>query len=134
MIEIGKVAAPLHWDHWQTAKAMLTPALDRSDEAWPDVESELSADTMQLAAVVDGQRLLAVVVTRSALTIRGEVLELYLCGGIEMRRWLSPFAEWLKRAARDAGMIGVRIIGRLGWERALKDNGFVVTAIVLEAA
>jgi hypothetical protein len=62
-------------------------------------------------------------------TNTGRVCVLTACGGTDMRRWLS-LLETIEAYARDEGCARLRIFGRKGWARVLKD--YRVTNIVLE--
>lgn len=133
-LQIGFIASPLEWAGWPVARAALDPAIQIADEAWPEVETALAADDMQLVVVTKGGDPVSYVLTRSAQTKRGEVLEVYACGGSRMNEWLGDAMTLLQASARDAGFVAVRVIGRLGWERALAGNGFRRAAVMLEAA
>lgn len=131
-LQIGYIENPLSWDGWPRARVALTPAIERTDEAWTDVEASLASDDMQLIVALKGGDPVSYALTRSALTKRGEVLEVYACGGSRMNEWAKEAMSAIQAGAKAAGMVGVRVFGRDGWERILRDNGFKRSSIVLE--
>lgn len=54
----------------------------------------------------------------------GPALSVVALGGHYMPRWLPAFVEFLKALARDQGCTRVLAIGRNGWVKALKREGF----------
>ena len=131
---IGRIGAPLAWSRWAEAKAFLTPALDRSDEEWPEVEAALSTDSMQLWVVLDGDAMKAATVTRIAQTKRGEVVEVYLVGGAGMEEWLAPLNDEIEAQAREIGCVALRSYGRKGWTPSLTRLGWREIATAFEKA
>ena len=131
---IGRIGAPLAWSRWAEAKAFLMPALDRSDEEWPEVEAALSTDSMQLWVVLDGDAMKAATVTRIAQTKRGEVVENFLVGGAGMEDWLAPLNDEIAKQAKEIGCVAMRAYGREGWKPSLKALGWKVCAVAYEKA
>jgi len=121
---IGMIADPLSWDRWPEAKALLTPALDESDEDWPGVESDLSTECAQLWAVLNGGTLMAAAITRMVLTKGGEVAEVFLVGGHGFREWIGPLHDVIARSAQEVGCVGMRAYGRAGWMPSLRALGW----------
>lgn len=131
-LQIGYIDQPLTWAGWPMARAALTPAIDIADETWLEVETALASDHMQLVVALKGGDPVSYALTRSALTKRGEILEVYACGGSRMREWAVEAMAAIQAAAKVAGMAGVRVLGRPGWERILSKNGFARCSTVLE--
>lgn len=131
-LQIGYIRQPLEWEGWQRARAALNPAIELADEAWPEVEAALASDHMQLIVALKGGDPVSYALTRSAMTKRGEILEIYACGGSRMREWASEAMAMIQKAAQSSNMIGVRVFGRSGWERVLSKNGFRRSSTVLE--
>jgi hypothetical protein len=131
---IGMIHAPLGWELWPSAKAMLHPALMLGDEDWPEVERDLSTNAMQLWAVMEGGDLLAAAVTRVAQARDGKVAEVYLIGGADSRDWLGPLNDQIEESARDIGCIAMRAYGREGWKRQLGAMGWKVRTVAFELA
>ncbi len=76
---------------------------------WPDIEG--------------------VAVTQIGRTEKSKVCTIIACGGRHMSRWLSAIAP-IEQYAREQGCDVVRILGRKGWLRALKD--YRAPKVVLE--
>ena len=131
-LEIGMVADPLSSMFWPEAKAALHPALMQSDEDWPEVERDLSANDNQLWIVRHGSGILAAAVTRIAKTRGGEVVEVYLVGGADYLRWIAALHDAIEKAARSINCIGMRAYGRRGWERSLSKLGWQSKAVTYE--
>jgi hypothetical protein len=132
---IGMIHSPVTWEHWPTAKAMLHPALMRSDEDWPAVERDLQSNANQLWVVMEGGgQLLAVATTRIALARGGEVAEIYLVGGSDLERWIAELDATIAASAREIGCIAMRAYGREGWRKSLGALGWRVKAVAYEKA
>lgn len=129
---IGMIRAPLTWEHWPAAKALLHPALELSDEDWPAVERDLTNNDNQLWAVMEGGDLLAAAVTRVALARNGEVAEVYLIGGADFPRWIGELDATIAASAHAIGCVAVRAYGREGWKKPLAALGWKAKAISYE--
>jgi hypothetical protein len=77
----------------------------------------------------DGQAIKAAATTSLIKTDRDKVCILTACGGSAMRDWL-PLRTKIEAYARAEGCSRVRIYGRKGWARVLKD--YQVEHIILE--
>lgn len=131
---IGMIHAPLSWEHWPAARAFLDPALMRSDEDWPQVERDLTSNANQLWAVMEGGDLLAVAVTRVALSRGGEVAEVYLIGGHDFEMWIGALDAQIEASAREIGCFAMRAYGREGWRKTLAGLGWKARAVAYEKA
>jgi hypothetical protein len=116
-------------------------------EVWPHVEPLLrrAIERAGLASFVDierdilhggallwlawSDRIEAAASTALQCTDAGLVCVITACGGVDRRRWL-PLLAGIEQYARAEGCARVRIVGRRGWQRALK--GYGLKAIVLE--
>lgn len=132
-LEIGYIENPLHWQGWPNARAMLDEAVRRSDDTWDYVEDELAADRMRLVVIQPkGGDPVAAGVVRSALTPRGEMLEISLAGGSDHRAWADFGLRALYEGAKQSGMAGVRLLGRPGWQKVFPEMR--VSYVALEMA
>ncbi|ODU22780.1 MAG: hypothetical protein ABS87_01020 [Sphingomonas sp. SCN 67-18] len=131
-LEIGMVADPLSWSLWPQAKAMLDPALARSDEDWPQVAPALVRNDMQLWAVLERGSLLAAAVTRVVVWGSREAAEIYLVGGENQRRWIRQLNDTIAASAKDIGCVVMRAYGRLGWRDILGALGWKIKVVVYE--
>lgn len=133
-LEISMVLSPLEWERWGEARALLHPALLLSDDNWPDVEKALHADERQLWVVLRGDELMAAALTHLAATREGDICEIHEIGGRDFRLWVKPLSEAIGEAAKKAGCIAMRAIGRFGWREILSENGWKPSYQVYEKA
>lgn len=131
-LTIGMIRDPLSWVHWPIAKAFLHHALMQGDEDWPEVEAALSNNEQQLWAVMDGNAVIAAAVTRIALTRGGEVVEVYLVGGDDFRRWIAALNDTIEVSAREIGCVAMRAYGRMGWLKTLGRLGWKAKTLAFE--
>ena len=71
----------------------------------------------------------AAVVTEVAESIAGRILCIVACGGRDRAEWL-PLLKLIEDYGGEKGCARVRIYGRKGWARVLRD--YAVTRLILE--
>lgn len=81
-----------------------------------------------LAVEVDGKGLLVVEI----LERENRVLNVVVCAGWQMPRWIARAVGFLRSMAADQGCPKIRVQGRPGWVRVLSGFGFVRRATILE--
>lgn len=84
-----------------------------------DIRSDLKAGTKQLWGLQCGPSIVGVVVTRVAQSPRGSVCEIYIACG-ESHGGLFLVLDEIERWAKSVGCSRVRLSGRKGWLRVLK--------------
>lgn len=84
------------------------------------IEQDVLAGKALLWIGWDGWEIVAAVVTQLVETDADKVCTIVACGGFGMRDWL-PLIDRLEQYARDEGCGVMRIFGRKGWARVLKD-------------
>lgn len=131
---IGRIGNPLSWDRWPEARALLLPAIERSDENPEAVEAGLADEKLQLWCVLEGEAMRAATVTHIANTKRGEVVEVYLVGGAGMEAWIAPLNDEIEAQSREIGCVALRAYGRKGWRDPLAELGWKSTAVIYEKA
>lgn len=101
----------------QLSKALeyLAPALNRGGYTWNECARLIDSGHAQLWMSDE-----AALVSRRD----GDTLELWLCGGRVVNA-SDRFLEVIEQAAKEAGMQWMRVTGRRGWERHLKQFGWV---------
>lgn len=123
---------------------------DRVAELWPHVEPYLRRATARarshdiaalrrkldegqalLWLVWDGERIAATVATSISVVNGRKQCVIVACAGEYLDAWFPHF-ERLEQYARDEGCDTVVVIGRLGWQRKLKD--YRPVAVTLEKA
>lgn len=101
----------------QLSKALeyLAPALNRGGYTWNECARLIDSGHAQLWMSDE-----AALVSRRD----GDTLELWLCGGRVVNA-SDRFLEVIEQAAKEAGMQWMRLTGRKGWDRHLKQFGWV---------
>jgi hypothetical protein len=113
-------------EHWPAVRDMLMPAIDLAgeyDEA--EVVRQIETTEAQLWLVGDGQ---AAVVTSISTRATGKVCLIWLLGGRDPKAWIDGI-ETIESAAREAGCVGMEIVGRAGWTRLLPEYRQIAVVI-----
>ncbi len=122
-------------DLWPTVAPLLEPAL---------VYAGGRIDLVSVKEWLDDQRYLLWVAypedkiirvafaTREARYPRRSMLVIDVCGGSDMRGWVSDATRIFQSFARDRGFDGVEMFGRRGWTGALKPHGWSETTVLCE--
>jgi hypothetical protein len=106
---------------WPYAEDLVEQAIDRCGLSSRAVVRDRVMDGRALLwLVTDGAYLRAVVVTTLAVTESRTVCEIVACAGERMSEWLH-LLEGIEKYARTMNCKSVRVMGRKGWARALKD-------------
>jgi hypothetical protein len=97
-----------------------------------DMLRDIAAERAQLWAIEDDAgEATALLVTRLVQYARCSSLEIHLCGGRSIERWLGMLPE-LEQHARNLGCRFVELCGRRGWERILPEYAFRGVALAKE--
>lgn len=51
------------------------------------------------------------------------VCDIFLLGGVEHKKWLGPLEDFIAAWAKAQGCHSMQLVGRPGWEKALKNWG-----------
>lgn len=105
---------------WPQAKDLIRAAIEQTDlSEFADIEYDvLNGDQFLWLAISDHIEAAA---TTHLIKTRGKpVLIITACSGHQRERWL-PLLSRIEHYARAEGARCVRLYGRKGWERALKD-------------
>ena len=73
-----------------------------------------------------------VVVTQFTVYPRKKVFTILLCCGDHLNKWYAPLFEMLYEVATYNNCNLAEVLGRKGWIRKLKDNGFKQTMWIVE--
>lgn len=105
---------------WPQARDLIRAAIEHTDlSEFSEIEADvLNGDQLLWLAISD--RIEAAATTHLIKTRGKPVLIITACSGYQMERWL-PLLTRIEHYARAEGARCVRIYGRKGWERALKD-------------
>lgn len=82
----------------------------------------------------DPAQIRAAFVTREAVYPKRKLLAVGLAGGDGMTEWLPTVVDTFRRYARDAGLDGVEMAGRVGWTKPLKALGWTGDIVLLEVS
>ena len=73
-----------------------------------------------------------VVVTQFTVYPKKKVFTILLCCGDNLNQWYDPMFSLLYTVASDNNCDLAEVLGRKGWVRKLKDNGFKQTMWIVE--
>jgi len=112
-------------------RPLLESAARRSRETSVEaIEQDLAAGRALLWIAWGAERrIVAVLVTQLVRTAAGLVCVLVSCAGGEHRRWVGLLRD-IERYAADEECVAMRIYGRKGWARVLKD--YRTARVILE--
>lgn len=94
-----------------------------------DLLGALASRRMLLWLIWDGSRIVGAVVTEISETITGRVCVLVAMGGERRDRWLHLLGQ-IEDYAMQENCRAVRLYGRKGWKRVLRD--YRETRIIME--
>jgi len=115
---------------WECVKHWIRRAMERGDlGTFDEVEEIVMGGQALLWLVWNAPEIQGAAVTQIVTTQNSRVCVIVACGGENMRLWL-PLVERIENYARDEGCDAVRILGRKGWMRVLKD--YRAPAVILE--
>ena len=104
--------------------------MERGDlGTFDEIEDDVMAGHALLWLVWSAPEIKGAAVTQIVATQISRVCVIVACGGENMRLWL-PLIGKIENYARDEGCDAVRILGRKGWMRVLKD--YSAPAVILE--
>lgn len=115
---------------WPYVAHLLRAAILRTGLSdWQEIEDSVLDGDALLWFAWDGHKIIAAASTSLSKPNGRLICTLTACGGENMKQWF-PLLEKIEAYARDEGCDCVRVYGRKGWLRALKD--YQMTNVVLE--
>lgn len=116
------VAPGMVWRVWHQAKPLISQALRRGGVGtrFSLVEQGVLSGQMLLWLAWDGSRIRAVIVTQLLEENDKRLCMIVACGGKQIYGWFHLLAD-IENYARDEKCSAVRIMGRYGWRRLLKE-------------
>tara|TARA_R110000803_G_scaffold127054_2_gene194583 strand:- start:378 stop:815 length:438 start_codon:yes stop_codon:yes gene_type:complete len=99
-----------------------------------DIHYKIMNKNMLLLNITEGKDMTVAAVTLEMTTFPSgkKVLTIVTCGGSDMHLWLDKMLETSEGIAADAGCEDVYVVGRGGWQRQLKSNGYGLVHTVLK--
>ncbi|MEW8073595.1 MAG: hypothetical protein AB2826_24550 [Candidatus Thiodiazotropha sp.] len=95
------------------------------------VYKSLEDKTMQLMLVLEGTAIKATAITEFEPDGENKVLRVVTLQGEEMNHWLDDFVAAIDKYAKSENCSHVEIIGRKGWQKIFKQNGFQTEAVII---
>lgn len=115
---------------WQHVSGMVESAMRRGDCGdYDTVKDAIHEARMLLWIVWDGSAIIASVVTEIGGINGRKICTIVACGGVRLERFISLISG-IEKYAADEGCSAVRIIGRHGWRRVLRD--YYIRGVQLE--
>lgn len=115
---------------WPHVEPLLKTAMLRAGEmTMADMLARLQDRRLLLWLVWDGTEIVSALVTELAETISGKVCVIVAMGGKGRERWLHLTSQ-LEEFARAEGCRAMRLYGRRGWKRVMRD--YRETRVILE--
>lgn len=116
---------------WPKARGLIRAAIEKTNLSdYDDIETDVMSGDQLLWLAWSGQ-IEAAATTHLIKTAGKPVLIITACSGHNRERWLPLLAQ-IEDYARKEGASCVRLYGRKGWERALKD--YRVEHVIMEKA
>ncbi len=114
-------------EFWPHAKGLIRAAIEATDISdFADIERQVLNGGQLLWLAWSGK-----IEAAATTQIIGRVCTLVACSGHNRERW-QPLMDKIEQYAMDEGCSTLRIYGRRGWERVLKD--YRVEYVILEKA
>ena len=115
---------------WECVKHWIKRAMERGDlGTFDEGEDDVVSGQALLWLVWSAPEIRGAAVTQIVCTQKSRVCVIVACGGKGVQLWL-PLIEKIENYARNEGCDAVRVLGRKGWARVLKD--YSVPAVILE--
>lgn len=114
---------------WSHVRDKIRAAVEKTGlSSFADIEADVLAG-MQLCWVASENNEILAVATTQLVKPFEKVCILTACAGYDRDRWLPLFAH-IEQYAKDEGCSKMRIYGRIGWQRVLKN--YRVEHVILE--
>jgi hypothetical protein len=121
MADLVPVDPSLMASVWPHTRVMVLRAMSGADEgSFERTERELFAGLQQLWLVWNGTAIEAIAVTQLTKINEKKICVIVACSGEGVNEWV-PLIAGLEKFAKIEGCKAMRIYGRKGWERLLRD-------------
>ncbi|MCK5132055.1 MAG: hypothetical protein KAR40_07895 [Candidatus Sabulitectum sp.] len=119
---------------WPIAGPLIDMAIQHAhgETTLEHLYKDLTLGERKLIMVTEEGKTLAAAVLSMSHYPRKKVCQVSFAGGQEMDKWCDQALPTVERIAREAGADTVRIQGRKGWLRRLRDHGYDDRGIVIE--
>jgi hypothetical protein len=119
---------------WYKLAPLVEKAIEHSNDELNivDIYDRLMAREMLLLVVTEGDAIMAAITLETRTFPSGKkVMNITTAGGSDMHLWVDKVLDIAEVLAVEQKCSDVYIIGRKGWERKLKTNGYAVAHTVL---
>jgi len=106
---------------WTKIERPLRRAIDRTQLSdFASCEAALFTGSHLLWLAIEGEKIEAMATTELAKIGERKICTIVACSGEEREHWL-PLIAGLEKFAKDEGCASMRVYGRIGWKKVLKD-------------
>lgn len=114
---------------WPHVRDLIRAAVERTGlSSFADIEADVLTGMQLCWVAIENNEILAAATTQLVKPFE-KVCILTACSGHDRDRWLPLFAR-IEQYAKDEGCTKMRIFGRIGWQRVLKN--YRVEHVILE--
>lgn len=134
MIKVSMVPPEHVVECWEHVKEYLAGAVEYTYGRFElnDILIAITDYNHQLWVAFDEERGYGAVVTNFVEYPQKKYVNLAFVGGVDGHKWKEPMLELLRHWAHDNGCAGLESIGRPGWSRIFKNNGYKLIGCVYE--
>lgn len=126
MVEVVAIPAELVETAWPTIAPMFQKAIDEGSDEY-DIDDLYCMieenEVLPLAVLFEGRIVAAIGLKLDVYPIK-RVLTILIAGGAQMDEWLTEVMAVIKRLAQEQQADSIRVAGRRGWVKALRDYGY----------
>jgi len=118
---------------WPVAEVYLSDTFNRPESNLTilDVKERIFGDLAQIWVIAEDEDIQAMFITQMSEESQGRVLEIIGLAGQKHQNWLH-FIDTVELFARSHDAVKLRLYGRQGWVKLLKNYGFDRTIAVVE--
>lgn len=126
MVEVIAIPVELIDNAWATIAPMYQKGIDEGSEEY-DIDDLYymirEGEVLPLVVLLEGRIIAAIGLKLDVYPIK-RVLTILIAGGTQMDEWLAEVMAVIKRLATEQQADSIRISGRRGWVKALRDYGY----------
>ena len=134
MIKVSMVPPEYVVECWEHVKGYLAGSIQYTYGRFEleDILTAITDHDHQLWVAFDEERDYGAVVTNFMEYPRKKYVNLVFAGGVEGHRWKASMLELLQHWAYDNGCEGIESIGRPGWSKIFKHDGYKQIGCIFE--
>jgi hypothetical protein len=111
---------------WYRVEHLITKGLSRGEDVLTpqEIYHRLAIGEMTLWTIQQGNVLKAIALTEVGRFYDGDVCFIYLVSGINLHTWMSDLHDAIYQWAKENGCRKVKALGRPGWKKFYKQQGW----------